>query len=79
MALAMEWTARITTIALEMVLPGVLGLWIDQQCGTKMLFLLLGLILGFSAGLWQLVKLAKSAGRDGNPPREAPRGPQRHT
>jgi hypothetical protein len=58
-ALAMEWVSRITTISLEMVLPGLCGYWIDQRLGTKMLFLLLGFTAGFIVGMRQLLQLAK--------------------
>ena len=55
----MEWVARITTVSLEMVLPGVIGYWIDLRLGTKVVFLILGVILGFVGGLRHLIKLAK--------------------
>jgi F0F1-type ATP synthase assembly protein I len=58
-ALAMEWVSRITTISLGMVLPGVAGYWIDLKLGTKMVFLIVGIILGFVGGMWQLIKLTK--------------------
>jgi len=55
----MEWTSRLTTIALEMVLPGLLGYWADQKAGTGMLLLILGVTVGFAAGLWNLIKLTR--------------------
>lgn len=58
-ALAMEWVSRITTISIEMVLPGAIGYWIDQRLGTKVVFLIVGAILGFVGGIWQLIKLSK--------------------
>ena len=42
MAQAMAWVSRITTISFEMVLPGLLGIWVDRKLGTKVLFTLLG-------------------------------------
>ena len=53
-----------TSIALEMVLPGVIGLWIDRQLGTVMVFLLLGMILGVTLGMIHLIRLATKAGED---------------
>lgn len=47
-------------IAVEMVVPGLIGLWIDRQLGTIMVFLLLGVALGMGLGLFHLVRLAKS-------------------
>jgi hypothetical protein len=48
MALAMEWVAKITTVGLEMVLPGLAGRWLDAQLGTSFLVL-----IGFALGLVQ--------------------------
>jgi ATP synthase protein I len=63
-AIAMQWVSRITSIGIEMVLPGVIGYWIDQRLGTKIVFLILGLIVGFVGGIMQLIKLTKrDAGR----------------
>lgn len=67
-ALAMEWTSRITTVALEMVVPALLGYWLDQWLGTRMVFLILGAILGFATGFYSLLRLTRPSdpkGRDG--------------
>jgi predicted MFS family arabinose efflux permease len=56
----MEWVSRITTVALEMVVPAVIGGWLDQRWGTKYLALV-GVILGVTTGLWHLVWMAKKA------------------
>ncbi len=55
MAIALVWVSRITTISIQMVLPGVVGYWIDQQLRTKALFTLLGFGLGMGIGMWQLI------------------------
>ncbi len=57
MARAYGWVAQITTISLEMALPALGGSWLDQKLGTKVLFLILGSVLGFAAGFWHLLKL----------------------
>ena len=62
----MGWSSRVTSISLEMVLPGVVGYWIDQRTGTGFLFLVLGTVLGFSVGMWSLVKLANSSSGNDN-------------
>jgi F0F1-type ATP synthase assembly protein I len=69
---AMEWISRLTTIAVEMVIPGLIGYWIDPKLGTKPVCLILGTIAGFSLGIWHLVQLANAAQRpkDGNKPPE---------
>ena len=59
------------TVALEMVLPGVLGIWIDRQLGYKAAFTLAGFGLGFSVALWHLLQLAK------RPPDLQGKAPQR--
>jgi len=47
------------TVALEMVLPGVFGYWLDQKLGTQLVFLILGTIFGVSAGMIHLIRLAQ--------------------
>ena len=66
-ALAMEWTSRITTISLELVVPVLIGYWLDQRLGTRPLFLVVGVILGFVTATLSLVRLTKPPGRE--PPR----------
>jgi ATP synthase protein I len=60
MALAIEWVSRITTVALEMVLPGILGQWLDARWGTGFLGLA-GFALGVSVGLLHLLQMTKAA------------------
>lgn len=50
-------------IGLEMVLPMLLGVWIDSRWGTSPLWLLVGLVLGQAAGFWHIMKLARSSGK----------------
>jgi len=66
---AAEWMSRVTTISLEMVLPGLIGFWIDRQLETVMVFLVLGVILGVTVGMLHLVRLTASSsrGRQGEP------------
>jgi F0F1-type ATP synthase assembly protein I len=54
----MAWVARLTTIALEMVLPGVLGYGIDRWWSTGYLFTISGFVLGFVVALIHLVRIA---------------------
>ena len=56
LALAVEWVAKITTIALEMVLPGFAGLWLDGRWHTTFLGLV-GFVLGVSLAIWHLTRL----------------------
>jgi F0F1-type ATP synthase assembly protein I len=60
LAQAVAWSSRITTVALEMALPGALGYWIDQKLGTRFLFLILGMGAGMTAGLIHLLRMVAS-------------------
>ncbi len=63
----MAWTSRVTAVSLEMVLPALLGFWIDQQLGTRMLFLLLGAVFGLICGMWHLIRMTQSPAADRRP------------
>ncbi len=56
----MKWATRATTIALEMVFPGLAGQWADKQLGTSFLTLL-GFALGLTVALLHLLQLARQA------------------
>ena len=58
-AAAIAWVSRITTIALAMVAPGVVGGWLDKRLGTTWLGLV-GLAIGLAGGLALLVNLTKN-------------------
>lgn len=68
---AMTWVARITTVALEMVLPGLAGSWLDRRFGTSYL-VVVGFVFGFVAGLWHLLQLTQSS----RPPRHSGQAPE---
>ena len=76
MALAMEWVAKITTVGLEMVLPGIGGHYLDAWLGTNYLSLV-GFALGLVVGLWHLLQMTKPkippAGKDNPNPEDASR------
>lgn len=52
-------SVQIMGIALEMVLPMLGGLWLDQKLGTVLLFFFLGFILGTVSGMIHLIHLIK--------------------
>ncbi len=62
LAIALEWSATIMTISAEMVVPGLMGYWVDKWLGTRVLFLLAGFALGGTLAALQLMRIAK--GRD---------------
>ncbi len=59
-AVAFGWASRITTTAVGMVIPGLVGFWLDQRLGTLVLFTLLGFGSGVTIGIWQLVRMTSS-------------------
>jgi hypothetical protein len=59
MAIALGWSATIMTISAEMVVPGLIGYWVDQRLGTRVLFLLIGLAAGCTAAALSLVSATK--------------------
>lgn len=59
LAAAIQWTSRITSIALEMTLPAVLGFWLDHWLGTGFVFLLAGAVAGFCTAMLSLVRLGR--------------------
>jgi hypothetical protein len=59
-AKAYAWATRIMVVAMMMVLPGLAGHWLDEQFGTVVLFLLVGLGLGCTAAVFQLIQIART-------------------
>jgi ATP synthase protein I len=55
----MEWSARMTSISLELVVPMLIGYWLDRRVGTLPLFLILGVVLGFITATFSLLRLTK--------------------
>jgi hypothetical protein len=55
---AVEWVSRLTVVALEMVLPGLAGQWLDEYYGFGFLALL-GFALGITGGIWHLLVMTK--------------------
>ena len=64
LAVAMEWVAKITTVALEMILPAIAGGFLDRRLGTQH-WALVGLVLGFVVGLWHLLQMTRVTNRRG--------------
>ena len=57
MAIALEWSSRIMAVSLEMVLPGLFGLWLDRQMGTLPWLMLVGLSVGGTLSMWHLLRM----------------------
>jgi ATP synthase protein I len=58
MALALEWVTKITTVALEMVLPAIGGGWLDKRWGTSY-WALIGVAVGMVVGMWHLLLMTR--------------------
>jgi hypothetical protein len=60
---AAEWVARIASVALLMVLPGLGGNWLDRRWATEPLFTLAGFALGLGGGIWVLLLMTAAKRR----------------
>ena len=60
LAIAHDLAARIITVALEMVIPGLLGYWLDQWLGLKGVFILAGFAAGLFLGMRHLLKMTRT-------------------
>lgn len=49
-------SSQVIAFALQIVLPLLLGVWLDRHWETSPLFLILGLIFGFGVGFWSLIR-----------------------
>lgn len=58
-AQALSLASTVTTIALTMVVPALLGHWLDQWLGLPPLFAALGGALGLYAGIRALLELVR--------------------
>lgn len=52
--------SEISSVALEAILPALLGVWLDQKCSTVILFFSIGLILGMIAAVNHLLRIVKN-------------------
>jgi len=58
--MAAAWASQASAIAVEMVVPPLLGLWVDSKLGTRFVFICVGGVLGFYAGMMSLLRLARA-------------------
>ena len=68
LALAMEWVAKITTVAVEMFLPALGGAYLDRRLGTRY-WTLMGVVLGFVVGIWHLLQMTRNVNRRSGKPK----------
>ena len=59
-------------MAIGMVVPGLIGYYLDGRLGTRALLTIVGFAVGVACGVWQLLRLTNGP-RDGAPRDGAPR------
>ena len=69
MVQAMHWVSQVTSIALEMILPALLGLWLDNRWGTAPGLAITGAVLGFFVSMNHLLGLARRMNQKSPPSR----------
>ncbi len=57
MAKSFSKASEVTSISIMMIVPGLVGYWIDQNIGSVLVFTLLGLVLGMGVAVRQLMLL----------------------
>jgi F0F1-type ATP synthase assembly protein I len=60
MAKSFSKASEVTSISIMMIVPGLIGYWIDQKVGSVLVFTLLGLVLGMGVAVRQLMLLVSS-------------------
>jgi hypothetical protein len=70
---AIQWVAKITTVALEMVLPTIGGVYLDKRFGTRF-WTLTGVVVGLVVGLWHLLQMTRPRGGSGQGRKESSSG-----
>lgn len=63
MAQALAQGSQVTAISLMMVIPAIIGHFIDQRLGTLILFTGIGFVVGVAAAVFQLVQLVRYQNR----------------
>jgi hypothetical protein len=60
-AIAAQWVSQITGIGLEIVVPIVIGRWLDERWGTSFCTAV-GVVVGPLLGFWHLLTLTGVVG-----------------
>ena len=58
----------LSQVGLEMVIPIIVGVWIDNKLGWAPWGVIVGAVLGLGGGLWHLVVLLKRFENKDSPP-----------
>jgi ATP synthase protein I len=84
LSVGIAWASRITTLALELTIPVLVGVGLDRWWGTSPLATIFGAVLGFVLFMLHTLRLAKdlpdesglTERRSGETPRVDEDGPQ---
>ena len=63
-AKALAKVTQITTISLMMVIPAIIGYFVDQYFGTLILFTAIGLVVGIASAVKQLIDFVAHQDKD---------------
>jgi F0F1-type ATP synthase assembly protein I len=66
LALAFQWLSHATTVAAMMLLPGLLGHWLDKRLGTSV-WAIGGFLLGLVLGTYYLLSIVRGGGEFSRP------------
>lgn len=67
-AVGMYWATRISSVGFAIVLPALLGYWLDKKWGTSPWLVVVGACLGFAAAAVEFTKLVQQQGKSGAKP-----------
>jgi F0F1-type ATP synthase assembly protein I len=65
LARAYDRATRGITVAIGMVVPGLVGYYLDDRLGTRALLTIVGFAVGVAYGVWQLLRLTNGPRGDG--------------
>lgn len=67
LAVAWSWATRVMVVAAEMVVPGLVGYWLDQKIGTYVVLTLVGFAVGITLAVMHLMRMTGPSARRGKP------------
>lgn len=59
-AIAQVWISRVLTVSLEMVVPGLIGIWLDSRWDSSPWLTLAGFAVGMPFGFWHLLAMTRT-------------------
>lgn len=75
-ALAYQWASRTISICVGMVVPGLVGYFVDVKLNTLPAMTLIGFLVGMLLGMWRLIRFARQLqSTAADPDSEASRAP----